>query len=91
MGEIQTYASNSGDFNFLFVLIIVSTFLIYEIGRAILDNNDDDDMDGGMMMRTADGALAWINKHPIVTYWLQIFDVFSKRKNVKGIYNILCF
>ena len=45
MDEIQTYASNSGDFNFLFVLIIVGTYLIYEIGREILDNNDDDDMD----------------------------------------------
>ena len=45
MGEIQTYASNSGDFNFLFVLIIVGTYLLYEVGKAILDNNDDDDMD----------------------------------------------
>ncbi len=60
MGEIQTYASNSGDINFLFVLIIVGTYLLYEVGRAILDNNDDDDMDGGMMMRAADGAQAWI-------------------------------
>ena len=58
MGEIQTYASKSGDFNFLFVLIIVGTFLLYEVGRAILDNNDDDDMDGGMTMRIADGAQA---------------------------------
>ena len=58
MLEIQNYASNSGDFNFLFVLIIVGTYLIYEIGREILDNNDDDDMDGGMMMRAADGAEA---------------------------------
>jgi len=58
MGEIQTYASNSEDFNFLFVLIIVGTYLLYEVGRAILDNNDDDDMDGGMMMRAADGAQA---------------------------------
>jgi len=32
MGEIQTYASNSGDFNFLFVLIIVGAYLIYEGG-----------------------------------------------------------
>ena len=62
MGEIQTYASNPGDFNFLFVLIIVGTYLLYEVGRAILDNNDDDDMDGGMMMRAADGAQAWIEK-----------------------------
>ena len=58
MGEIQTYAQNSGELNFLFVLIIVGTYLLYEIGRAILDNNDDDDMDGGMMMRVADGAQA---------------------------------
>ena len=58
MGEIQTYASNSGDISFLFVLIIVGTYLLYEVGRAILDNNDDDDMDGGMMMRAADGAQA---------------------------------
>ena len=58
MGEIQTYASNSGDFNSLFVLIIVGTYLLYEVGRAILDNNDDDDMDGGMTMRIADGAQA---------------------------------
>ena len=58
MGEIQTYASNSGDFNFHFVLIIVGTYLLYEVGRAILDNNDDDDMDGGMTMRVADGAQA---------------------------------
>ena len=56
MGEIQTYASNSGDFNFLFVLVIVGTYLLYEVGKAILDNNDDDDMDGGMTMRVADGA-----------------------------------
>ena len=55
MGEFQTYATNSGDFNFLFVLMIVGTYLLYEVGRAILDNNDDD-MDGGMMMRAADGA-----------------------------------
>ena len=58
MGEIQIYASNSGDLNFLFILIIVGTYLLYEVGRAILDNNDDDDMDGGMMMRVADGAQA---------------------------------
>tara|TARA_Y100001968_G_scaffold325160_1_gene365934 strand:+ start:201 stop:377 length:177 start_codon:yes stop_codon:yes gene_type:complete len=58
MGEIQTYASSSGDFNFLFVLIIVGTYFLYEVGRALLDNNDDDDMDGGMMMRVADGAQA---------------------------------
>ena len=58
MGEIQEYASNSGDFSFLFVLIIVGTYLLYEVGRAILDNNDDDDMDGGMMMRAAEGVQA---------------------------------
>ena len=58
MGEIQTYASNSGDFNFLFVLIIVGTYLLYEVRRSILDNNDYDDMDGGMMMREADGEQA---------------------------------
>ena len=58
MGEIQTYASNIGDFNLLFVLIIVGTYLLYEVGKAILDNNDDDDMDGGMTMRVADGAQA---------------------------------
>ena len=61
MGEIKTYASSSGDFNFLFVLIIVGTYLLYEIGRALLDNNDDNDMDGGMTMRIADGAQAWID------------------------------
>ncbi len=60
MGEIQTYTSNSGDFNLLLVLIILGTYLLYEIGKAILDNNDDDDMDGGMMIRAADGAQAWI-------------------------------
>ena len=58
MGEIQTYVSNSGNINFLFVLIIVGTYLLYEVGRAILENNDDDDMDGGMMIRAANGAEA---------------------------------
>ena len=58
MGEIQTYATSSGDFNFLFVLIIFGTYILYEVGKAILDNNDDDDMDGGMTMRVADGAQA---------------------------------
>ena len=58
MGEIQTYAASSGNFNFLFVLIIVGTYILYEVGKAILDNNDDDDMDGGMTMRVADGAQA---------------------------------
>ena len=59
MGQIQIYASNSGDFNVLFMLIIFGTYLIYEIGKAIMDkNNDDDDMDGGMMMRVADGSRA---------------------------------
>ena len=56
MGEIQTYSSSSGDFNFLFLLIIVGTYLLYEVGRAILDNNDDDDMDGGMMIHALDGT-----------------------------------
>ena len=70
MGEIQTYASNSGDFNFLFFVIIVGTYLLYEVGKAILDNNDDDDMDGGMTMRVADGAQAWIDYKIICTYWL---------------------
>ena len=60
MGEIQTYTSSSGDFNLLIVLVILGTYLLYEIGKAILDNNDDDDMDGGMMIRAADGAQAWI-------------------------------
>jgi len=58
MGQIQIYASNSGDFNVLFMLIIFGTYLIYEIGKAIIDKNDDDDMDGGMMMRVADGSQA---------------------------------
>jgi len=58
MGEIQTYTSSSGDFNLLIVLVILGTYLLYEIGKAILDNNDDDDMDGGMMIRAADGAQA---------------------------------
>ena len=58
MGEIQTYASNSGEFNLFVILVIVGIYLLYEIGKAILDNNDDDDMDGGMMMRVADGAQA---------------------------------
>ena len=35
---------NSWDFNLLFVLIIFETYLLYEIGRAILENSDDDDM-----------------------------------------------
>ncbi len=61
MGEIQTYSSNSGDFYFLFPLIIFVTYFLYEVGRAILDNNDDDDMDGGMMIHAADGAQAWID------------------------------
>ena len=60
MGEIQTYTSSSGDLNLLIILVILGTYLLYEIGKAILDNNDDDDMDGGMMIRAADGAQAWI-------------------------------
>ena len=58
MVEMQNYASNSGDLNFLFVLIIVGNYLLYEIRREILDNNDYDDMDGGIMMREADWAQA---------------------------------
>ena len=58
MGEIQTYASNSADFRYLFLLIIIGTYILYEVGKALLDNNDDDDMDGGMLMRAADGAQA---------------------------------
>tara|TARA_Y100001968_G_scaffold50291_1_gene40894 strand:+ start:386 stop:565 length:180 start_codon:yes stop_codon:yes gene_type:complete len=59
MGEIQTYESNSGDFNFFIILIILGTYFLYEVSRAILDNNDDDDdMDGGMMMRAPNGAQA---------------------------------
>ena len=58
MGEIQTYVSNSGNFNFLFVVIIVGSYLLYEVGRAIIENNDDDDMDGGMMILAANGAEA---------------------------------
>ena len=58
MGEIQTYASNSNDIYFLIILITIGTYLLYEVGKAILDNNDDDDMDGGMMMRAMEGAKA---------------------------------
>ena len=58
MGQIQNYASNSGDLNFLFLLLILGIFLLYEIGKEIIDKDDDDDMDGGMMMRVADGAQA---------------------------------
>ena len=58
MGQIQNYSSNSGDFNVIFLLIIFGTYLIYEIGKAIIDKNDDNDMDGGMMMRVADSAQA---------------------------------
>tara|TARA_Y100001968_G_C19015822_1_gene552772 strand:+ start:393 stop:569 length:177 start_codon:yes stop_codon:yes gene_type:complete len=58
MGQIQYYSSNSGDFNFLLLLIIIGIYLLYEVGKAISDNNDDDDMDGGIMMRVADGAQA---------------------------------
>ncbi len=77
MGEIQNYASNSGDFNFLFVLIVIGIYLLYEIGRAILDNNDDDDMDGGMMMRVADGAQAW--------FWIKKLNV----NKIPSILNLL--
>ena len=58
MGEIQNYASNSGDLNFLILLIFMVSYILYEVGKAISDNNDDDDMDGGMMMRVAVGAQA---------------------------------
>ena len=58
MGEIQNYASNSGDLTSLFFLIIVGTYILFEIGKAILENDDDDDMDGGMMIRAAEGAQA---------------------------------
>tara|TARA_Y100001968_G_C18711398_1_gene415856 strand:+ start:251 stop:427 length:177 start_codon:yes stop_codon:yes gene_type:complete len=58
MEEIQIYTSNSGGFNFLFFLIILVTYLLYEIGKTISDNNDDDDMDGGIMMPALEGAQA---------------------------------
>ena len=58
MGEIQNYASNSGDFYFLILLIFMVSYILYEVGKAISDNNDDDDMDGGMMMRVAVGTQA---------------------------------
>ena len=61
MVEIQTYATNWGNFNFIVVLIIVGTCLSYEVGRAISVNDDDDQMVGGMIMRAADGAQAWID------------------------------
>ena len=44
MGEIEIYSSNSLDFKLIFVLIIFETYLLYEVGRAILENNDDDVM-----------------------------------------------
>ena len=47
-----------GDLNFTFFLITVGTYILYEIGKVISDNNDDDDMDGGIMLSTADGAQA---------------------------------
>ena len=58
MRGIQTYNSNSGDFNFLFILIILGTYLWYEVGKSILDNNDVNDMDGGMMIRATGGSQA---------------------------------
>tara|TARA_B100000965_G_scaffold404338_1_gene434781 strand:+ start:1906 stop:2082 length:177 start_codon:yes stop_codon:yes gene_type:complete len=58
MGEIQTYTTNPGDYNFLILLIVVGIFLLYEVGKEISDNNDDDDMDGGMMIHASDGAQA---------------------------------
>ena len=60
MGEIQTFTQISGDFNFLFVLIIIETYLLYKVWKAILDNNDYDDIDGGITMRAAEGDQAWI-------------------------------
>ena len=56
MGQIQTYSSTSRDLNFLFVLIIMGIYLLYEVGKSILENNDDDDMHGGMMICAAEGA-----------------------------------
>ena len=58
MGEIQSYTSNSGDLKVLFLLITVWTYLLYEFWKSIIDNNDYDDMDGGIMMREADWAQA---------------------------------
>tara|TARA_B100001250_G_scaffold367825_1_gene350108 strand:- start:873 stop:1004 length:132 start_codon:yes stop_codon:yes gene_type:complete len=42
----------------LFELIFHGIDLIHEIGKAISDNNDDGDSDGGMMMHTAQGTQA---------------------------------
>ena len=56
MGDIQIYTSTSGDFNFLLILIISGTYFLYEIGKSNFDNNDDDDMVGGMIMNAEAGA-----------------------------------
>ena len=58
MGEIQSYTSNSGDLKVLFLLITVWTYLLYEFWKSIIDNNDYDDMDGGMMMLAEVGTQA---------------------------------
>tara|TARA_Y100001968_G_C19293840_1_gene685585 strand:- start:651 stop:758 length:108 start_codon:yes stop_codon:yes gene_type:complete len=34
------------------------TYLLYEIGRALLDNNNDVEMDCGMMISEGDGEKA---------------------------------
>ena len=56
MGEIQIYAPKSIDFNLLIVLTNFVTYLIYEVGKGISENNDDDDMDGSMMRRATEGV-----------------------------------
>ncbi len=61
MREIKTNASNSGDFNFLFVLIIAGTNLLYQIGKEILDNNYDYDMHGVMMIWMKMGLRPYLN------------------------------
>ena len=53
MGEIQTYASNTNDINILFIIITLWTYNLYEIDKAILDN---DDMVGGMMIQIEQGS-----------------------------------
>ena len=56
MGEIQTFASSSLDINIFFVIIIFGTYILYEVQKTISDDNDDDDMDGGMMIHAVEGA-----------------------------------
>ncbi len=58
MGQIQTYTPNTNYLNIFFLLKIAETYLPYEVGEAILDNNDDDDIDGGVMMYVAEGTQA---------------------------------